>query len=130
MRVALTAWDGRISPVFDTARHVLIVDVEDGLSVRRMEEPLEEGLPDRRLARLAALKVDALICGAISRPLADMVQTAGIQLVPFVAGPVEEVLRAYVKGTLPAAVFQMPGCCGGRGRFRRCRGRRGGPSPT
>jgi predicted Fe-Mo cluster-binding NifX family protein len=122
MRVALTAWDGRISPVFDTARRVLIVDVEDGLSVRRMEEPLEEGLPDRRLARLTALKVETLICGAISRPLADMVQAAGLQLVPFVAGPVEEVLRAYVNGSLPAAVFQMPGCCGARRRFRGGRG--------
>jgi predicted Fe-Mo cluster-binding NifX family protein len=130
MRVALTAWDGRISPVFDTARHLQVVDVDGGLLTGRVEEPLDEDLPDRRVARLAVLKVDALICGAISRPLADMVQTAGIQLVPFVAGPVEEVLRAYVKGTLPAAVFQMPGCCGGRGRFRRCRGRRGGPSPT
>jgi predicted Fe-Mo cluster-binding NifX family protein len=129
MRVALTAWDGRISPVFDTARHLQIVDVEGGLPMSRAEEPLEEGLPDRRVARLAALKVDALICGAISRPLADMVQTAGIQLVPFVAGPVEEVLRAYVNGSLPMAMFQMPGCGGGRGRFRRCR-RRGSPPPT
>ncbi len=122
MRVALTAWDGRISPVFDTARHLQIVDVEGGLPMGRVEEPLEECLPDRRVARLGALKVDALICGAISRPLADMVQTAGIQLVPFVAGPVEEVLHAFVNGSLPTGMFQMPGCCGGRRRFRGQRG--------
>jgi predicted Fe-Mo cluster-binding NifX family protein len=118
MKVAVAAWEGRVSPVFDTARHVLLVDIEDGRQVGQTEEPLEDGPPHRRLARLATLKVDALICGAISRPLADAVRGAGIRLVPFVAGPVEEVLHAFVNGSLPTGMFQMPGCCGGRRRFR------------
>jgi len=45
--------------------------------------------------RLTGLGVDTLICGAISRPLAYMVTTAGINLIAWISGQVEDVLQAF-----------------------------------
>jgi len=122
MKVAVAAWEGRVSPVFDTAQHVLLFEVV-GREVRvGGETPLSDQDPARRIQQLKDLGVAALICGAVSRPVAAIVQMAGLHLVPFIAGPVDEVLKAYIDGTLTTPAFQMPGCCGGRRRFRGGRG--------
>jgi len=79
------------------------------------------------VARLKALGVETLGCGAISRPHAGAIAAEGIRLVPFVAGTVEEVVAAYAQGLLPGPAFVMPGCGRRRrGRFGRGRGRGGG----
>lgn len=121
MRVAIPVWQNRVSPVFDTAGRVLLSDLGEG--GERFEVPLTGANPAQRVGRLSELGVGVLICGAISRPLAMMVQSSGIQLVPWIAGEVDEVLRAYQSGSFPTDAFMMPGCCG---RRRRGRGRRMG----
>ena len=40
MKVALATWNGRISPGFDIARQVLMLDAEEGRVVARCEETL------------------------------------------------------------------------------------------
>jgi len=125
MTVAFAVWDNRISPVFDTAGTVLLVEVEGGGVAGRREVPIAADLPTAKVARLKALGVEALVCGAISRPLAEAIAAEGIRLVPFVAGTVEEVMAAYAQGLLPGPAFVMPGC-GRRRRGRFGRGRGGG----
>jgi predicted Fe-Mo cluster-binding NifX family protein len=123
MRVALTVWEGRISPVFDTARSLLIVDIEDGRPVARHDEQLSAHTAHETMTRLRALGVEVLICGAVSRPLAEMIRACGIRLLPFVSGERDEVVAALIAGRIPDIAFAMPGCGGGRGR--RMRARRG-----
>jgi len=118
MRVALTVWNGRVSPVFDVARTVLVLDVQDGAVVGRREEALDEGAPALKARGLAGMGVATLICGATSRPAVGMLSSYGITTVPFVAGDVEEVIAAYLKGEIHGPKFAMPGCCGRRQRFR------------
>jgi hypothetical protein len=36
----------------------------------------------------------------------------GIRLIPFVAGDLREVIRAWLGGKLECDAFAMPGCCG------------------
>jgi predicted Fe-Mo cluster-binding NifX family protein len=122
MKIAVTAWEDRISPVFDTARQVTFFEVQDRQAKTAGEMQLGDEDPARRIQRLKDMGVDALICGAVSRPVAASVQVAGIRLIPFVAGPVADVLKAYLEGSLTAPAFQMPGCCGTRRRFRGGRG--------
>lgn len=123
MRVAITIWDNRVSPVFDTAREILLAHVDGGQLLERRQENLGEEAAALRVDRMRALHVDTLICGAISRPLAEMLAAAGISVIPFVAGEAEEVLAAYLNGGLPGPSFAMPGCRCGQGR--RSRGGRG-----
>jgi ABC-type phosphate/phosphonate transport system substrate-binding protein len=46
-----------------------------------------------------------------------MIIASGIQVKPFVAGDLREVIQAWLSGNLEQDAFAMPGCCGhGRGR--------------
>jgi predicted Fe-Mo cluster-binding NifX family protein len=128
MRIAIPTWRGRVSPVFDVARRLLLVDSENGQPVRQEEVALEEAGLTARAGRLVELAADVLICGAISRPLEAMLVAAGVRVIPQTCGPVEQVLRAFVSGQMTDEAFLMPGCCGRRRRLRR-RGRGGGPRP-
>lgn len=126
MKVALPTWDGRVSPVFDVAKRLLVVDVERGTEISRSEVDLEETRLAARASRVTALGVHVLICGAISWPLEAMLTSAGVRVIPQTCGPVDDVLRAFLEGQLASEAFLMPGCCGRRGRFRGGR-RHGGP---
>jgi predicted Fe-Mo cluster-binding NifX family protein len=126
MKVAVTVWDGRISPVFDVAREALILTIEGGAVVARTRETADSANPFLRIERYVDLGVDTVICGAISAPLQRELTTRGLEVLGFVAGEVEEVVRAFVAGKLPAPELSMPGCCGRQNRIRARRGRGGG----
>ena len=121
MRVALTEWEGRVSPVLDTARSVTVVDTENGRPVSRRNEVLAGSTAQENIRRLRDLGVALLVCGAVSRPLAEVIQSWGIELVPFVAGGIDEVLEAVLSNRIPDPAFSMPGCRCGRGRRARVR---------
>lgn len=120
-RIALAVWNGRISPVFDVARRVLIVDIAAG----EVTGSQEADMPDEDFAgkavTLAGLGVETLICGAISRACSGVLEAHGIRPIGFVAGEIESVLAAYLQGRLDRRAYRMPGCecrCP-RGRNRR-----------
>jgi len=118
MKTAFAYWDNRIAPVFDIARQIHVVEAESGRIVAETGEALADDLPVQKVIRLAELGVGTLVCGAISRPLHAMVAAYGIQVIPFVAGDLSEVIQAWLSGNLERDTFAMPGCCG-RGRRRR-----------
>ena len=131
MKVAFAVWDDRIAPVFDVARHVHLVETDSGRIVEEGEKDLPEDAAAQRARRLADLGVGTLVCGAISRPVQDAVAAFGIRVVPFVAGDLRDVVRAWLAGGLDRSAFRMPGC-GARGgrRLRRRRSGRGGGGPA
>jgi len=117
MRLALAVWNGRISPVFDASRRIEVLDVENERVVSRQMHEIATDDPFAKAARLADLGVETLVCGAVSRPLAAVLASQGIRMIPFVAGETEEVLAAFLAGNLPAAGMTMPGCGGRRAGF-------------
>jgi predicted Fe-Mo cluster-binding NifX family protein len=123
MKVAIATWNGRVSPVFDVARQVLMLDIGNGQVAARHEEPLPGTDPQAQAARMTGLGAEVLLCGAISQPMAAVLAATGIRVIPFIAGTVEDVLAAWMAGSLPNPDLSMPGCCG---RMRRCHGGRGG----
>jgi len=112
MRVAIAIWNDRISPVFDTSSRLVIIDVEQGAEHghRIIFELGADSSPTQRARRLTELEVNVLICGAISRPLAELVSASGVVVIPWVSGPVEGVLRAYLTKRLSESRWRMPGC--------------------
>jgi predicted Fe-Mo cluster-binding NifX family protein len=117
MKAAFAYLDKRIAPVFDTAQQIHVVEVESNCIISETQELVAYDLPMQKTLRLAELGVGALICGAISQPLQAMVAAYGIQVIPFVAGDLHEVIRAWLSGNLKRDIFAMPGCCG-RARSR------------
>ena len=122
VKAAFAAWNNRIAPVFDVTRQVRVVESQSGKRVGAAQEVELDGLPLARALRLAELGVCTLVCGAISRPLRDLVANQGIRVIPFVAGELDEVVQAWLSGGLNGDAFSMPGCCRrGQHRFREMR---------
>jgi predicted Fe-Mo cluster-binding NifX family protein len=131
MKVAIPHWQGRVSPVFDVAANVLVVEIRDGLERSRENVALDAEDPQPRATRLAQTGAELLICGAISWPLEMALSAAGIDVIPHTCGEVEQVLAAFAHGQLQQDAFLMPGCCGRRRRLRaRRRCRRSAPTVT
>ena len=112
MRVAISIWEDKISPVLDTAAKLLIVENETKKEISRFEADIIEGNLSRRCSFIRGLQPDVLICGAVSRQLAEMLKASGIRVISGISGPAEDVLNAYLQGTLPNSGFFMPGSIG------------------
>jgi len=124
MKIALPEWNGRISPVFDTAGQLIVVRIEDGAEVGRKSIPIMDERPGQRAMRLSETGVSTLICGAVSNGMVRAIEAIGIAVIPWVAGEIDEIVAAFLAGGLDSPAFRMPGC--GGGRMRRGRGCRGG----
>jgi len=110
MKVAIPHWDSRVSPVFDVAGHLLVVELKDGQVVFRDDIELTAGSPRMRATELAGRDVDVLICGAISWSMEAMLLQMDIEVIPQIRGGVDCVLRAFISGDLNQESFRMPGC--------------------
>ncbi len=126
MKVAIPHWQGRVSPVFDVAGNVLVVEVDDGVEQARRDVVFDVEDPQGRTARLTESGANVLVCGAISRPLETAISAAGIEVIPQTCGDMECVLAAFIGGRLDQGAFLMPGCCGRRRQLRARRRRSNG----
>ena len=123
MKLAIPVWNDRISPVMDTARQLSMIELEKDRELSRSMESLNDIILPKRAHFLADLGVDVLICGAISRPLAESLIACGVTIIPWIAGDIDEVIEAFISGHLSDPCFLMPGCRRrGGGQFRRRRG--------
>lgn len=109
MKVVLTVWENRISPVADSARQLLVVDVENRIIRDRHTEYFESESVFYRARRLADLEAEIFICGAISDFFSSLLEGNGIRLISFICGEAEEVLYAYIEGSLQCPRFMMKG---------------------
>lgn len=118
MKVAIPEWQGRVSPVFDVARHLRVFEIEAGSARLIQDLVCDAETVSSRVARLAETGAEILICGAVSSPLAAAIAAAGIQVIAQTCGNVGDVADAYASGHLTGETFLMPGC---GHRHRRCR---------
>ena len=119
MNIAMTVWGDRISPVLDAARTLLVAELEGGEVLSRKHVPFAADYLTQMMQVMHRQGVRVLICGAVSQGPARIIEACGIELMPFLAGDVEEILAALARGRSVAA-FAMPGCrCYGRCRMSR-----------
>lgn len=130
MKIGITVWgEQRISPVFDSARTLLVVHVEKGEVTGRQVEIFRPDCLYDFVRMLRRNGITVLICGAISNEPARYIEEEGITMIPFITGCTEQIIKSYVNGSsiLP---FMMPGCRGrGSQHGRQCcrRGKQGLP---
>lgn len=124
MKVAIAYWHGRVSPVFDVAQNVLLVDVENGRETARVKKTLQRNNSSfERTQLILQFGVKLVICGAISEQFLVLLQSAGVGVLSNVCGSTEDVLQAFLNGTLRSSDFFMPGFHNRRQRYRKRRGR-------
>lgn len=109
-RAAFSVWNKRIAPVFDVARNLLIVDTINGDHTTSTTYLFFSDKPKERALRLVALEIDLLVCGAITNEMANELQQNGIQVISFLAGDYNRVIKAWLDGHLHDNQLKMPGC--------------------
>jgi predicted Fe-Mo cluster-binding NifX family protein len=114
MKLAIPEFNGRVSPVFDFCRRLLVIEVLEDGSPEMFNVDWSDINIRNRADRLKALKVDTLLCGGISRELAGDVERIGIRVIPWISGDIKEVLGAFLSHGLPDPRLTMPGCPGRR----------------
>ncbi|MBN1960104.1 MAG: NifB/NifX family molybdenum-iron cluster-binding protein [Deltaproteobacteria bacterium] len=125
-KVAVSIWDGRISPVFDVCRKVAIYDIENQNIIAHTNVSIVPNNTYLKIQKLIALGVDTIICGAISEALYQQLYDHGIIIYGFIAGDINQVINAFLNNTLNTPSLSMPGCCQNRYRMRAFLNRRGG----
>jgi predicted Fe-Mo cluster-binding NifX family protein len=111
MKIAIPHWQGRVSPVFDESRQLLLVDILNSGEIRYAEKRLRNSDPLLRAKDVANSGAEVLICGAVSLTLEMALLSENIKVIPCTCGPVKEVIKAFIDGKLLDPLFLMPGCC-------------------
>ncbi len=121
MRITCPVWKDRISPVFDDATVLMLIDLEGSTESSRKTVELRDPASVRKALQLTDLGVDVLICEAISESLERLVTARGVRVIQCICGPVDEVIKAFIKGIKIDMLFPMPGTHGGKKSRRRRR---------
>ncbi len=104
-----------MAPRFDVSRRVLLVQLGDVGEVTERSLPSSETEQHERVDALLRWDVHTLICGAVSREVSAALELRGLRVFPFVSGPVDAVLGAFLAGELLGWAYRMPGCRRRRG---------------
>jgi predicted Fe-Mo cluster-binding NifX family protein len=106
MKIAIPVWKDRVSPVFDVARSIRIIDIHNGCVAGRSNRQLKK---HERARVLADLGVDLLICAAISTSLESTIWLSGVEVISDTCGTPEEIIEAYLAGPGALARLRSPG---------------------
>lgn len=110
MKIAITAWGNRVSPVFDSARTLLIAEIEEQTIKDKTYVEFRPGDLQELTVRLAQMNVSTLICGAISAKPTDTITESRIRLISFVTGNVMDILKNFASRQTIDPAYMMPGC--------------------
>ena len=101
MIIAIPRFDGTLAPCFEAAVHFQISQVEDG-EVVGSRIVTSKGLPGiGRVRTLEREGVEILICNGISTFYRDLLEAAGVTVIPNVTLSAERALQTYLQGLLP-----------------------------
>jgi predicted Fe-Mo cluster-binding NifX family protein len=109
MRIAISIWEDKISPLLDTASKLLIIENKTQKESSRYEVHLLKQDISKKCRFMQSLHIDVLICGAVSRQFSEMLKASGIEVISGISGPARDVLETYQQGQPLHSKFFMPG---------------------
>ncbi len=110
MKIAITTWGNRVSPVFDASRTLLIARIENQTIKNRTYKAFHPDAIQDLTALLNRVQVSTLICGAISTKPADYIVGNNIHLISFVTGNAMDILTNFAARNTIGQSHMMPGC--------------------
>ena len=108
-RIAIPVFESRISPVLDACSRLLVVDIDGGCEVGRVEISLEKTSLMERIEIFTRWGIHKIICAGVSDVMCRYVAARNIALISGIAGKLEEILNAYICNKLDDPCFVMPG---------------------
>jgi predicted Fe-Mo cluster-binding NifX family protein len=109
MLVAVPEFHDCVSPTFDFCHKLTLWRLDEKGFKRVGERRCSTLGPSERPARLHAMGVEVLLCGAIGVSVERDIRARGLDVISGVTGKVVEVVAAYASRTLDHPKFQMPG---------------------
>ena len=108
-RVAIPVFESRVSPVLDSCQRMVVVDIENGLEIRRQEISFEKMPIHQRIEIIARWGIRKIICAGVSDLMCRYLAGKNIALVSGIAGEIEKIINAHICNRLDDACFMMPG---------------------
>lgn len=109
VKLAVTVWGNRISPVFDAASTLLVAEITDKKISGQYYTAFDPQSPADLIHTLKKHHVTTLVCGAISKTPARLIPEHHIHLIPFVTGNVRQFLDSFALDRTVAEKYRMPG---------------------
>ena len=100
MRIALTYENGMVGQHFGHTEEFIIYDIEEGKIVNETILSTDGQGHGLLAGVLKEAGVDLLICGGIGMGARNALNSAGIELIPGTSGKADDVLKAYLDGSL------------------------------
>jgi predicted Fe-Mo cluster-binding NifX family protein len=110
VNTAIPVLQERISPVLDTATRLLVVTCRRGRELKRKEVVLGLMPTEELVGSIVELRVDLVLCAALSEALHRALKRRGIRVRRHLCGPIDAILQAFRRGQLDREEFRMPGC--------------------
>ena len=121
MKIAIPVYGNRVMPRFGCTRELIVITVEDGRIVSKKRLTMTPETLRSLPAVLTSEQVTVMICGGIHPRFQQALQREQIHLVWGVVGEWQDVLQAYLNGTL----HSDPTLCLRHGRRKGVRFRQG-----
>ena len=101
-KVAIPRYGESVAPCYGYAATVAIFTIADGVVVEQRDFTLTSPRVLDRVRLLRDQGVDTLICGGVQDRFEDIIRANGIQVLSWVSGNAEDLLREYLRGALNA----------------------------
>ena len=116
MKIAITVWNGRISPLFDSASNVCIYRSSIEADFSKQLISFADQSAEAKADILLQNRIDLLICGAVSCDAERILSQKGIAVYAYLSGEADEIIRMIKTNSPLYEKFAMPGCT----RKRQC----------
>ncbi|MBT8391962.1 MAG: hypothetical protein HKP17_03335, partial [Ignavibacteriaceae bacterium] len=99
-RIALSTFNNRISSRLDSADEIQILTLKDKLVKKTETIRIIPSSPLDKIQQILELNPDVLICGGLTQLCDSKLKNSKINVIPWVKGNTEEVLKEFIEGRL------------------------------
>ena len=98
--IALSTYRNRISSRLDSADEITFLSFENGKEKKREKIRIIPSSPLDRIHQILELNPYVLICGGLTQICDNKLKNSKINVIPWVKGYTEEVLKEFLEGRL------------------------------
>ncbi len=119
MKIAIPAFHSKVSPRFDTAQELVLLEVIDGNVINRERQPLQAYSAAGKIKKLLEQGVETLICGGIDRLSRQQIGFNRIEVYSWVTGEIDDAVSCFLRNGLNSGtILGSNGKTEGRWQFR------------
>lgn len=100
MKVAIPRFGEDVAPCFEYSATIAIFTITRRKVIDETDFTLQSREAFDRIRLLKDQEVDVLICGGVQDKFEDLLRAAGIRVISWVSGSVEDLLEQFIQETL------------------------------